>query len=92
MKKSVVSCLRLSPGDDGALSREVAESLGDLGWQQVHGSWDYIYRWDAEWESEGKKLPQYSEEVKQDVHRALRDHDVSYVFRTFWSTAEEDAS
>lgn len=90
--RTVISCLKLSLGNEASLSREVGTTLGELGWEPVHGYWDYIYRWAADWESEGKNLPQYSAELKKAVHRALVAHDIPYVFRTFQSLDDESPS
>lgn len=90
MASNVASFLKLTIREDTDLSPKVLKSLGEMGWEPVHGSYDFVYRWGADWEKNGKNVPQYSEEIKASVDAALRGHDVRYVFKTFQSTEKKE--
>jgi len=91
MTTDVASFLKLTIRKDARLSPEVIRSLGELGWKRVHGSYDYVYRWDVDWKKNGKSFPQYSEEVKGMVDLVLESHDIRYVFKTFRSASGPEA-
>jgi hypothetical protein len=83
MNAPIASFLKLSLRDGTQISPEVAESLGQLGWQPVQGSYDFVYRWEADWEKNGKGRPEVSDEIRSSVESALKSHDIRIVFKTF---------
>ncbi len=89
MTTSVASFLKLNLRDDTSISPQVVKSLGDLGWEQVHGSYDFVYRWKSDWEKNGKKIPEQSDDIKASVDAALKDSSITYVFKTFQSAEKE---
>lgn len=89
MTSDVASFLKLNMCDDTNVSPEVLKSLGDFGWKQVHGSYDFVYRWKSGWEKNGKKMPEHSDDIKASVDAALKGSSITYVFKTFQS-AEKD--
>ncbi len=91
MTIDVASFLKLAIRKDARLSPEVIKSLVELGWKQVEGSYDYVYRWDEDWKKDGKSFPQYSEELKGMVDLVLEGHDINYVFKTFRSASGPEA-
>ncbi len=90
MTLSVASFLKLSLGEDTNLSSQVTSYLGEMGWKPVHGSYDFVYRWEHGWEKDGKEVPQISDELKASVDVILKDQGIRYDFKTFQS-AEEDS-
>ncbi len=91
MRAPIASFLKLSMGEGTYISSEVAKSLGELGWQPVQGSYDFVYRWENDWEKNGKGRPEVSDEIKASVESALKTHDIRYVLKTFES-ANDGAS
>lgn len=89
MTLSVASFLKLSLREDTDLSSEVLKTLGELGWEQVHGSYDFVYRWKDDWERNGKNMPEHSDEIKASVDVALKGSDVTYILKTFQSAEKE---
>ncbi|MEE9223764.1 MAG: hypothetical protein V3U51_03335 [Thermoplasmata archaeon] len=85
MKAPIASFLKLSMREGTHISSEVLRSLGELGWQPVHGSYDFVYRWEDDWEKNGNGRPEVSDEIKASVESALKVHDIRYVFKTFES-------
>ncbi len=85
MKAPIASFLKLSMGEGTHISPEVSKSLGELGWQPVQGSYDFVYRWEDDWEKNGKGRPGVLDEIKASVESALKAHDIRYVFKTFES-------
>lgn len=89
MKSNVASFLKLSLGKGTDLSPQVLESLGELGWEPVQGSYDFVYRWETGWDKGGKKMPELSNEIKASVDKALRGSDITYIFKTFTAPEKE---
>ncbi|MCK4444196.1 MAG: hypothetical protein KAW09_06615 [Thermoplasmata archaeon] len=89
MTSSVASFLKLSLREDTNLSSEVIKSLGEMGWEPVRGSYDFVYRWEADWEKDGKEVPQISDELKASVDVAFEGQEIRYVFKTFQSTEKD---
>ncbi len=89
MKSNVASFLKLSIGKDGDLSPKVLKSLGELGWEPVHGSYDFVYRWETDWDKDGKKMPELSNELKASLDAALKGSDITYIFKTFSASEKE---
>ncbi len=58
MKAPIASFLKLSMGEGTHISTEVSKSLGGLGWLPVQGSYDFVYRWEDDWEKNGKGRPE----------------------------------
>jgi hypothetical protein len=88
MRAPITSFLKLNMGEGTQISPEVVKSLGDLGWQPVQGSYDFVYRWEADWEKNGKGRPEFSDEIKALVETALKAHDIRYVLKTFDSVSD----
>jgi hypothetical protein len=91
MKSLIASFLKLSVREGTNISPEVVRSLGELGWQPVHGSYDFVFKWEADWEKNGKDRPKFSDEIKASVETALKAHDVRYVMKTFESATDGES-
>jgi hypothetical protein len=83
MSSPIASFLKLSLTEGTQVSPEVVDSLGRMGWRPVQGSYDFVYRWEADWKKDGKGLPEVSDEIKALVESALRAHGIRIVFKTF---------
>jgi hypothetical protein len=80
--------MEVSLNSEGSTPRKLTDLLADLGWKPVYGRYDYAYKWDPNWGSNGQDWNEFFDSTNK-VHEVLKGHNVQYSLRTYENGKED---